>query len=52
MYKTEISNLEFSQFLSEGGYSDNSYWSSAGWSWKTANNIICPLNWEITDTPN
>ncbi len=52
MYKTEISNFEFAQFLSEGGYSDNSYWSSAGWSWKTANNIVCPLNWEITDTPN
>jgi len=52
MYKTEISNFEFAQFLSEGGYSDNSYWSSAGWSWKTANSIVCPLYWETTDTPN
>ncbi len=52
MYKTEISNFEFAQFLSEGGYLDSSYWSSPGWSWKTANSIVCPLYWETTDTPN
>ena len=52
MYKTEISNLEFVQFISEGGYFDNSYWSTEGWAWRTTKNVVCPLNWNTNDTPN
>jgi len=52
MYKYEISNFEFAQFVSEGGYQNSSYWSAQGWSWKSANNVVCPLYWNITNTPN
>ena len=51
MYKTEISNLEFERFVKEGGYYDKSYWSEAGWMWRTTNNIVCPLYWSTNDTP-
>ena len=51
MYKIEISNFEYTQFGLESGYSDNSYWSIAGWAWRTMNNVVCPLNWNTNDTP-
>ena len=52
MYKTEISNVEFAQFVSEGGYQNSSFWSAEGWAWLLANTINCPLYWNTNDTPN
>jgi len=52
MYKTEISNVEFAQFVSEGGYEDSSYWSTKGWAWQSTNNVVCPLYWNTNNTPN
>jgi len=52
MYKTEISNVEFAQFVSEGGYQNSSFWSAEGWAWQSTNNVVCPLYWNTNDTPN
>ncbi|MDO8586911.1 MAG: formylglycine-generating enzyme family protein [Armatimonadota bacterium] len=44
--KYEVTRGEYQQFMSAGGYSNSSYWSSAGWSEKVSNGRTQPIFWE------
>ncbi len=41
----DVTRGEYAQFIIAGGYSTQSYWSSAGWSWKVSNNATQPQYW-------
>ena len=45
MSKTEITNAQFQQFMDDGGYSSETFWTTNGWSWKTTNTITEPSFW-------
>ncbi|MFC1726256.1 formylglycine-generating enzyme family protein, partial [candidate division KSB1 bacterium] len=49
--KYELTNLEYYQFIKDGGYPDSLYWTSHGWEWKEENNIKAPLFWNQSDSP-
>ena len=42
--KYEITNSQYKAFMDAGGYSDSTYWTTEGWTWKTTNSITQP-NW-------
>lgn len=48
--KYEVTRGEYKQFMDAGGYTDSSYWSTDGWSWKVSNNRKEPLYWAATQT--
>jgi 5-histidylcysteine sulfoxide synthase/putative 4-mercaptohistidine N1-methyltranferase len=39
------SNGEFWQFVADGGYLDERYWSDAGWRWRSFRNVKWPTFW-------
>jgi formylglycine-generating enzyme required for sulfatase activity len=41
----EISSEEYAAFMADGGYFEPAYWSSEGWDWRLANDIVAPLGW-------
>lgn len=41
----EVTNAQFAQFMADGGYTTQSYWTSGGWNWKNENNITQPNGW-------
>jgi len=41
----EVTNSQFAQFMSDGGYDTQSYWVAGGWSWKNNNGITAPEYW-------
>ena len=43
--KYEVTNGVYKEFMDAGGYSNSSYWTSDGWSWKTSNSITQPYFW-------
>ena len=43
MSKYEITNAQFAQFIADGGYSTQSYWTTNGWTWKAS--TTQPLFW-------
>lgn len=43
--KHEVTRGEFKQFILAGGYSNQTYWSSAGWSWKVSRGRTSPNYW-------
>ena len=43
--KYEITNAHYKAFIDAGGYSDSAYWTTEGWSWRTANSITEPCYW-------
>ncbi len=43
--KNEITRGQYRQFIIDGGYTNSSYWSIVGWSWKESNNLTEPSNW-------
>ncbi|HQJ52727.1 MAG TPA: SUMF1/EgtB/PvdO family nonheme iron enzyme, partial [Anaerolineae bacterium] len=43
--QAEVTNAQYRQFLDAGGYSTRSYWSDAGWSWKTSDGVTQPEYW-------
>ncbi len=45
-----ISNGEFWQFVSDGGYHDPDYWTETGWRWRSFRNIKWPSFW-VPDGP-
>ncbi len=45
-----VSNGEFHQFLSAGGYREQSYWSEIGWEWRSFRNMKWPTFW-VLDGP-
>ncbi len=44
-----VSNKEFLEFMSDGGYKNFNYWHSDGWSWVKDNQIVAPLYWHFMD---
>lgn len=40
-----ISNGEFVDFISEGGYKNQDYWTSEGWNWRNFKQAEMPLFW-------
>ena len=48
--KYEVTRGEYRAFITAGGYSNSSYWSSAGWTWKGSKTQpqiywVDPVNW-------
>jgi|GEM_PF-2449319 formylglycine-generating enzyme required for sulfatase activity len=43
--KFEITNAQYSAFMSAGGYSDSIYWTNEGWAWRKSNNVTEPAYW-------
>jgi 5-histidylcysteine sulfoxide synthase len=46
--KFKISNGEFLDFVKAGGYSNRSFWSTAGWEWRAFRNAKWPFYWQPT----
>lgn len=42
-----VTNAEFLEFINHGGYHKPEYWLSDGWDWKSKNNIVSPLYWNL-----
>lgn len=40
-----VSNAEYLGFMAAGGYSQQRWWSEAGWHWRTSTGIGAPLSW-------
>jgi ergothioneine biosynthesis protein EgtB len=46
-----VTNREYLQFISAGGYQDFRHWHAEGWDWVNKNHITAPLYWHnINDT--
>lgn len=43
--KQLITNIEFLEFMSEGGYENPSYWHDEGWTWVQKEGVKSPLYW-------
>ena len=43
--KTEITNSQFQQFIDDGGYNTDSYWTANGWTEKTSGGWTQPPLW-------
>jgi len=44
-----VTNAEYLEFISNGGYTNFDYWLDEGWSWVTENKIEAPLYWHKID---
>lgn len=40
-----VSNREFLQFLEDGGYQSERWWSDEGWKWNRFKQVSCPTFW-------
>ena len=47
--KTLVSNAEFIEFISAGGYENFNFWHAEGWDWVKNNNINAPMYWHLID---
>jgi len=43
--KHEITNYQYTQFISDGGYSTSSYWTTNGWNYKESQGWTVPAYW-------
>ncbi|MEZ4726420.1 MAG: SUMF1/EgtB/PvdO family nonheme iron enzyme [Caldilineaceae bacterium] len=43
--KTPITNAQFRPFIESGGYTNQAFWTAAGWRWRTDNKITQPGYW-------
>ena len=43
--KTEVTNAQFRPFVKGDGYTNQAYWTAAGWAWRQAKKITQPLYW-------
>ena len=43
--KTEVTNAQFRPFVAGDGYTNQTYWDSAGWQWRTDNKQVQPGCW-------
>ena len=43
--KYEITNSQYKAFMDAGGYTNSSYWTTDGWTWRTTNSITEPYYW-------
>lgn len=44
-----ITNREFLEFISDGGYENHTLWHAEGWDWVQQNKIKNPLYWHFVD---
>ena len=44
-----VTNLEFLEFIQDGGYRDHRLWHSEGWDWVNQNEVDSPLYWHDRD---
>lgn len=44
-----ITNLEYLEFIQDGGYRDHLLWHSEGWDWVNQNVVTSPLYWHHRD---
>ncbi len=44
-----VTNAEYLEFISDGGYGDFRLWHSEGWDWVNQNHINAPLYWHKKD---
>ena len=44
-----ITNLEYLEFVQDGGYRDHRLWHSEGWDWVNQNKVDSPLYWHERD---
>jgi len=44
--RAAVSNAEFAEFVEAGGYARETYWSPAGWDWRTGAKAEHPVYWE------
>ncbi|HYJ90246.1 MAG TPA: ergothioneine biosynthesis protein EgtB, partial [Pyrinomonadaceae bacterium] len=47
--KRLVTNIEFLEFIQDGGYSDHRLWHSEGWDWVNQNQVDSPLYWHQRD---
>ncbi|WP_029276021.1 ergothioneine biosynthesis protein EgtB [Pedobacter borealis] len=47
--KILVSNAEFIEFISAGGYENFNFWHAEGWDWVKNNNISAPMYWHLID---
>lgn len=43
---TEVTNAQYAEFVSAGGYNEQRYWTDAGWAWKTEYNVTTPYDYD------
>lgn len=48
--KHMVTNAEFLEFVRDGGYQEQRYWTEIGWRWRTFRNVKWPTFW-IADGP-
>ena len=44
-----VTNLEYLEFIQDGGYRDHRLWHSEGWDWVSQNDVSSPLYWHERD---
>ena len=44
--KTEVTNAQFRSFVEGDGYSNQAYWTEAGWAWRQGNTRTQPFYWD------
>ncbi len=44
----KVTNGQFLQFMSEGGYTNPAFWTSEAWNWITKDNLTHPVFWRRT----
>ncbi len=43
--KYPVTQGQYQQFITAGGYGQEKYWTKAGWQWRLQENIVEPLHW-------
>ena len=43
--KNPITNAQFRQFVDSDGYTNQAYWTPAGWQWRKSEKLVKPLYW-------
>lgn len=46
MARSPVSNGQFAEFVEAGGYAEQKWWSSEGWSWRMQHQLSQPLYWK------
>lgn len=44
-----VTNAEYLEFISDGGYADFRHWHAEGWDWVKENKAAAPLYWHLVD---
>lgn len=44
-----VTNVEYMQFINDGGYTKHQYWHAEGFDWVKTNHIKAPLYWHYTN---